>query len=270
MMSEFAVVLDVAGTLLRMYRVANDLINRRLMERIVTAQLVMERAGRALVVPQLNPKDIERCPEDMHLLHLIETYSEGIEISCYSTPVDTEKVLEAIRCSDAKVEDLVVAQMAVRRRCPETYCTTGIITDTIDVRVPYIVSTGGVPFPGLKSVFDELKSLGFDIYLASGDSARSLVHLVDYGIDPENIYSVADPLRKKYIVNKLKEDHRFVVMVGDGLNDLYALEAADLSVLTVQQNPNPHPRLVETTDVIINNIRQLPKVVKYTVAGMNH
>jgi len=260
-MGDLAVVLDVAGTLLRMYRVANDLIRRRILERIVTAQLIIERPGRALVVPQMDPGKIRRCPEETHLLRLIELCSEGIEISCYSTPVSRSDALEAIRRSDVTVRDLLVAHDAVRRRCPETYHTTGIIVDSLDMTVPYIVSTGGVPFPGLKSVLDELRAMGADIYIASGDSPRSLIHLVDYGIDPENICSVADPLRKKGLVKRLKENHRAVVMVGDGLNDLYALEEADLGVLTVQQNPNPHPRLLEVADIIIKDIRQLPVAV---------
>lgn len=261
-MGELAVVLDVAGTLLRMYRVANDLIRRRILERIVTAELITERPGRALVVPQMDPADIRRCPEDMHLFRLIEMCSEGIEISCYSTPVSHSDALEAIRRSDVTVRDLLMAHDAVRRRCPETYHTTGIVVDAVDMTVPYIVSTGGVPFPGIRSVLDELRAMGADIYIASGDSPRSLIHLVDYGIDPENICSVADPVRKREIVRMLKEDHRAVVMVGDGLNDLYAIEEADLGVLTVQQNPDPHPRLLEVADIIIRDIRQLPVAVK--------
>lgn len=261
-MGELAVVLDVAGTLLRMYRVANDLIHRRILEGIVTAQLIIERPGRALVVPQMDPGDIQRCPEDTHLLRLIEMCSEGIEISCYSTPVSRSDAIEAIRCSDATVRDLLIAHNAVRQRCPETYHTTGLIVDAVDMTVPYIVSTGGVPFPGVRSVLDELRDMGADIYIASGDSARSLIHLVDYGIDLKNIYSVADPMRKREIVKRLKENHRAVVMVGDGLNDIYALEEADLGVLTIQQNPKPHPRLLEVADVMIRDIRQLPAAVK--------
>jgi len=60
-------------------------------------------------------------------------------------------------------------------------------------------------------------------------------------------------LRKRY-------DH--VVMVGDGLNDIYALRAADLGVLTVEQNTRPSTRLRDSADAIIKSIRDLPAIIK--------
>ena len=50
-------------------------------------------------------------------------------------------------------------------------------------------------------------------------------------------------------------------MVGDGLNDLYALLAADLGVLTVQQDTRPGLKLRQAADRIILDIQELPKIV---------
>jgi len=47
-------------------------------------------------------------------------------------------------------------------------------------------------------------------------------------------------------------------MVGDGLNDLYALLAADLGVLTMQQDTHPALKLCQAADKIIWDIQELP------------
>jgi len=51
-------------------------------------------------------------------------------------------------------------------------------------------------------------------------------------------------------------------MVGDGLNDLYALRAADTGVLTVQQDTRPALKLREAADETISDIQELPDIVK--------
>ena len=48
-------VMDVAGTILMMYRVAKDIGRGVLLEKVVTWELIMEKKDRALVVPQIDP-----------------------------------------------------------------------------------------------------------------------------------------------------------------------------------------------------------------------
>ncbi len=263
-MQNLAVVFDSAGTILKTYRVAKDIRRGILLKDILTSDLVMEKHGRALIVPQLDTNLIVSCSPDTPIRSLLDKNS--IEISCASTPISREKAIEILYNSDTKMADVQETYSAVKARCPDTYSSSGMIIDVELNELAYTISTGGTPFPGLRSVLNQLKDLGADIYVASGDSMRGLSHLVDYGIKPNHIYPVAAPKRKREIVSLLKKQYSKVVMVGDGLNDLYALEAADLGVLTTQQNNCPPINLTKIADKVIKDILELPEFLRCTAA----
>lgn len=257
---DLAVVFDVAGTILRMYRVAKDISTGCLMKKIITADLIMEKAGRALVVPQMDPAEVTLCPPDRQLSSIFQESS--IEISCCSTPVSREKAIEIVRASRSRAADIQEAYSAVTSKCQSRYRTTGVIVDTDLSEISHTICTSGTPFSGLSEVLSELKKIEADVYVASGDSMRSLLCLAEYGFQPDHIYPVSSPERKKSIVLNLKRNHSMVVMVGDGLNDLRALETADLGVLTIQQYSNPLPCLFKAADTVIDDIREFPEIIK--------
>ena len=254
-------VMDVAGTILRMYRVAKDIEKGIFLERVVTWQLIMEKHGRALVVPQIDPDELLSSQADDTLGTLLSSREDMLEVSCSSSPVSRETAIRIVGRSRVLVRDLMDVHLRVKARCPDYYHTAGLIVDADLQKVVYAVSTGGAPFPGMKDVLIDLGNLNADVYVASGDSMRSLSHLADLGINLSRVYPVSSPTRKKEIIENLKSRYHQVVMVGDGLNDLYALEAADLGVLTVQQDTRPSPKLLSAADKIINNILELPKIL---------
>jgi soluble P-type ATPase len=261
MCKDLAVVMDVAGTILRMYRVAKDIEKGVILENVVTWELIIEKKGRVLVVPQMDPHLIFSCRPDDTLGTLIDGREQLLEISCASSPISKDEAVRIVSRSQAKVRDLLEVYREVLARCPGNYHTAGMIVDADLQEVVYVLSTGGAPFPGLKDVLLDLNHLGADVYVASGDSMRSLVNLKELGIDLSRVYPVSSPLRKKEIIMDLKRQYRRVVMVGDGLNDLYALRAADLGILTVQQDTRPTSKLLKAADEIITNIKELPKIL---------
>lgn len=262
MPGELAVVLDAAGTMLRMYRVAKDLSRGLLLRKVVTWELIMEKSGRALVVPQMDIDLLVLSPPEEPLSSLFRGREDCVEISCSSSPVSRELAVAILLRSRAKVSDLQEVHSAVKARCPEKYQTTGMIVDEDLQEVTHALCTGGTPFPGLGGVLREIERLGADVFVASGDSMRSLANLKDYGIDLGRVYPVASPRRKQEIVIGLKERYSRVVMVGDGLNDLYALKAADLGVLSVQQDSHPASSLALAADEIMRDIQELPGILK--------
>ncbi|MGB5099342.1 MAG: HAD family hydrolase [Methanothrix sp.] len=262
MCKELAVVMDVAGTMLRMYRVAKDIEKGVILVNVVTWKLIMEKKGRVLVVPQVDLDLIFSSRPDDTLGTLIDGREQLLEISCASSPISKAEAVRILGGSQAKIRDLWEVYREVLVRCPGNYHTAGMIVDVDLQEVVYALSTGGSPFPGLKDVLLDLKNQGADVYVASGDSMRSLAYLKELGIDLSRVYPVSGPRRKKDIIVDLKSQYRQVVMVGDGLNDIYALRAADLSILTVQQDTSPTLKLRNAADKIIMDIKELPKILR--------
>jgi Cu+-exporting ATPase len=257
---DLAVVFDVAGTILKMYRVAKDISIGCLMEKVITSDLIMEKAGRALVVPQLDPMEVTLYPPDRLLSSIF--LEASIEISCCSTPVSREKAIEIVSASQARVADVQEVYSAVIAKCQSKYRTTGVIVDADLSEISHTICTSGTPFSGLIEVLSELQKIEADLYIASGDSMRSLLCLVDYGFQLDRIYPVSSPERKRNIVVELKQSYGTVVMIGDGLNDLHALKAADLGVLTIQQDSHPLSCLFQAADTVIEDIQELPQLLR--------
>jgi Cu+-exporting ATPase len=254
--------MDVAGTILKMYRVAKDIHRGVLLEKVVTWELIMKKKGQALVVPQVDPEFVVACRPDDSLSNLIKGREEYVEISCSSSPISKDVILNILYRTQIKFCEMQEVYQVIKARCPNKFTTTGMIVDEDQLEISYVLSTGGTPFPGLQGVLTDLKNQGSDLFIASGDSMRSLVNLQSYGIDPEKIYPVASPRRKQEIVADLKKKYRKVIMVGDGLNDLYALLEADLGVLTVQQDTHPTVKLRQAADRIIFDIQELPQIIR--------
>lgn len=262
MRRDLAVVMDVAGTIMKMYRVAKDIEKSTIMENVITWELIMKKKGRALVVPQMDPEIISSFQADDNLGKLIAGREEMLAVSCSSSNIPREEAIDIVLKSKAHISDLIDVHMRVKARCPGNYHTAGMIIDADRYEVVYAISTGGTPFSGIKEVIIDLKDMGADIYAASGDSMRSLYVLQDLGIGLSRIYPVSTPLKKKEIVEGLKSRYRQVIMVGDGLNDIFALQSADLGILTVQQDTRPAKELLSAADEIISDIRDMPAVIK--------
>jgi len=51
-------------------------------------------------------------------------------------------------------------------------------------------------------------------------------------------------------------------MVGDGINDILAMRAADLGVLSIQQTGECPPLLCEEADIVIRDIKETIDIVE--------
>ncbi|WP_440952967.1 HAD family hydrolase [Methanococcoides sp. FTZ1] len=264
MQKSIAVVFDSAGTLLHMYRVAKDMSSGDLLTGVESTDLVARRKGRALIVLHTEPSVILAVDRNMRVIDFIDGHDIAIDISCASVPFSVEEAYDIIKDSDIRVDDILQVVGVVRKHCPEIfYVAAGIIVDRNDHSVPYVLSTGGRLFHDSKETVDRLKGLGVSVFIASGDSRRNLKQLAEcMGISMERVYDIATTREKARIILELKDTYDKVLMVGDGMNDILALRAADVGIVTLQQGDHRPEKLEMSADVVIRDIREVLGIVE--------
>jgi Cu+-exporting ATPase len=111
-----------------------------------------------------------------------------------------------------------------------------------------IYVSGGQKFDEEARLVKELRSLGVNVWMATGDgseNAKRLGRLI--GIDENNILANCMPDDKVGLIKRLKSQGRVVAFVGDGTNDAPALATADVGIsLNTGQ-----PAAIESGDVVI-------------------
>jgi Cu2+-exporting ATPase/Cu+-exporting ATPase len=80
---------------------------------------------------------------------------------------------------------------------------------------------------GTRDCIDDLKKAGFDIKLISGDSKSETLEIGrQLGLDNNSIFAELSPLDKEDLVKQIPHS----VMIGDGVNDSLALQAAQIGI----------------------------------------
>ena len=266
-----AVVFDSAGTLLRTYRVARDLLHDEMLTEVETTTITFGSEARVLVVLHLHSRDVIEAPPDQLLSAFFLERSVGFGVACSRRVIPAEEVANLLYADRrARVGDMQACIRQVWSCCKRESIVTmnsGVILNMDIPGIEFTVTTGGRPFDGAKETISELHRMGVPAYIASGDRVTKLERMGDYlGIPRERVYGVATPSMKARIVEDLKEQYDKVVMVGDAINDLHAFRKADLAVLTEQQSDRKPEVLYDCVDRVIRNVSEVPGIVAELLA----
>ncbi len=262
---KIAVVFDSAGTLLRMYRVAKNIRTGVILSEVVSTELVGRNPYYALLVMQIDSNKLINCPPDMLISDLIRKYSIGMDVGCSRIQVDNRIVLEIVENdTKAALSDIQDVMAAVKKKCRNIfYMGVGLVIDVEEKNIPYVICTGGKIYSNSCYVIQTLMKKGISVYIASGDSMRNLQPLADnISVPLECVYEISTPKKKEGIIKRLKTEFDKVVMVGDGINDILAFRAADLSVLSIQQTGKCPPLLCEEADIVIRDIKEIIGIIE--------
>jgi Cu+-exporting ATPase len=255
-----AVVFDNSGTLIERYRALKHVKTGSICDNISSLDIVDNGTERALVVLQTDPaKCIINAKPYQTIYEFITRNKIKIDISYSTTEIKKKEIIDAIKYDKSQVKDIQdTIKAVVDKKYNVQICSgSGIIVAINKHEIEFTISSGGKVFPEVPSVVKELQNRGIEIFIASGDRKGSLQKLAEYiGIPKENVFDTADAWKKKEIVKGLKRNYK-VMMVGNSVNDIFALEEADIGVLTEQQKEKNPQRVYDAADVIIDNIEKI-------------
>ena len=83
---------------------------------------------------------------------------------------------------------------------------------------------------GLEKVLAELNTQNFELHLLSGDNSKEQEEITKLFPNIKQVFFDQSPQDKLDYINVLKTDNKKVLMMGDGLNDAGALQAADAGI----------------------------------------
>jgi Cu+-exporting ATPase len=137
--------------------------------------------------------------------------------------------------------------------------------------IEFAITAGGWPFEGAKEAITALHRMGIPTFIASGDRVPKLEKMADYlGIPRDRVFGVATPTVKAQIVNDLRQEYDKVLMVGDGINDLYAMQNADIAILTIQQAGDRPEVLYNEADFVVKNVCEVVTIVQKILTPKGH
>jgi Cu+-exporting ATPase len=262
-----AVVFDSAGTLLSTYRAAKDVRKGELMPGVETTTLTFASPDRALVVLHVHSKDIIATPPEILLSTYLVENEIGFGISCTRKVITAEDIGDVLyndrHATVGDLSDCIREVWRVCRRESILSLNSGAMVNMAQQGIEFTITTGGSPFPGAKEAITALHRMGVPTFIASGDRLAKLERMADHlGIPRDRVYGVATPTLKAQIVADLRQEYGRVVMVGDGINDLNAMQAADVAILTEQQPGDRPPELYAAAHHVVRHVSDVVSIVR--------
>ena len=145
--------------------------------------------------------------------------------------------------------------------------TVSIVTEN-DICIG-IVALSDIPRENIKSILNAIKEINkCELYMLTGDNlavANSIAKTV--GID--NVYANLLPEEKVIKIQEIKDKHKSIAMVGDGINDAPGLALATMGIAI--GGANSSGIALESADVILmgNELAKLPSILKLSKRTKN-
>ena len=262
-MEKKAIVFDNSGTLVKRLRVVKNLKTNKFCHNTNSLNLVSKYNNLVLVVLQFNPICLKNADQNIRLYDFIKKHNVKFDISYFIEEISTEDVIDILKNDQITIKDITEGILELDKKTHNIDLCIGsaIIVDSKEKKVDFTISSAGFLFPNTKKTIEILKNRDIDIFIASGDRSRVIERLTEiFTLDKSHAYPTANSKRKAEIVKELKNKGYKVMMVGDGLNDILAFEAADVSVLTIEQIEEVDEKVLNTTDFTIKNILEVTEI----------
>ncbi|WP_408010583.1 heavy metal translocating P-type ATPase [Pseudalkalibacillus sp. A8] len=192
--------------------------DNQLLSLLVSAEKGSEHPLASAIVAYGEEHQVESLEAD----HFEAVPGHGImaDISYRKVLVGTRKLMEQHLIQTSKYEDKIkdlehegktVMLMAVNQDLVALVAVADTIKDTS------------------KTAIEQLKRMGIDVYMITGDNQRTAKAIADQ-IGIEGVFAEVLPEDKSEKVRELQSQGKKVMMVGDGINDAPALALSDIGV----------------------------------------
>ena len=259
-----AVVFDNSGTLIERYRVVKDVVHGNIFTDINSLEIIDAADSLALVVLQFNTNKLLKLDPNTLVSQVIREYEIDFDVSFSNRQVSKAEVKEILDDeTTTTVSDITDGFGILREKISHMELCNGsaLIVDMDLGQIVYTITSAGRFFPKVFETVETLKSRGIEIFIASGDRKGAINRLANMLDVPEdNAYGTVSTRGKCEVVSILKEGGYKVMMVGDGLNDILAFKKADVSVLTIEQQEEVSPKMMDKTDYVIEDIFEVTMI----------
>ena len=261
-----AVVCDNSGTILERYRAIKDIESGDILTNINSLDLIDSGEYLNLVILQFDTRELIGLPRDFLISDIVNKYNIDFDVSFPNKEIPRSVVADIIYNDRvATIGDILDGFNVLKDKIPNFELCNGsaLIIDIKEKRIRYTITSAGKLFPSVKSTVSKLQDEGVEFFIASGDrkgAIKELAILLD--INPNNAFGTVSTHGKCEIVKKLQSEDYKVAMVGDGLNDILAFNAADLSILTLEQSEEVSDKLLNITDFKINKFSEIITIIE--------
>ena len=231
-----AIVFDNSGTLLERYRVIKDVSTGELFTDVNSLHLIDSMDSLALVVLQFNTNCLLNLDSNTLISDVIKQHNIDFDVSFTSCETTKEEVTDILENENqATISDITDGFTILKEKIPKMELCNGsaVIIDINKNKIVYTITSAGKLF---SEVIDTIKILN---------------------VNKKHAFGTVSPKGKCKVVRCLKDRGYKVMMVGDGLNDVLAFNNADVSVLTVEQEEEVSPKLINKTDYVIQKISEV-------------
>jgi P-type Cu+ transporter len=217
-----AIVLDKTGTITKGKPSVTDLEifgeEEKVLQYLVSAEKASEHPLAEAIVEYGNAKNIEVIPMDE--FSAIPGHGIAATINGEKVFVGTRKLMSREGIEYIRYED--------RLEKMETEGKTAMMI-AINNKVNGIVAVADTVKETAKTAIEELKSMGIEVYMLTGDNNRT-ANAIAAQVGVENVIAEVLPEEKANHVKELQLQGKKVAMVGDGINDAPALALADIGI----------------------------------------
>lgn len=218
------VVLDKTGTITRGAPVVTDIVcksgvdHERLLRLAASVERLSEHPLAQAIVAEAGKRGVEPLPAE----GFTQIAGQGVKATVVGAEclAGNRRMMDAFGIDDTAL-DAMQNRMAEDGKTPLFFASGGALLGMIAV--------ADVVKPTSAQAIAELKSLGIEVVMLTGDNART-AEAIRNQVGVDRVIAEVLPQDKEREISRIQDGGRKVAMVGDGINDAPALAKADVGI----------------------------------------